>query len=165
MTLYTIQASKFDSYYPNQPFWGDKYAAALSADSHPIGTDLDLKREWIYVYEVELLTDGLYPHIFDYKQIDHHLYFNGLETSHDFYYDLSIGDWNYRLFQGEKIQKRLLDAYFIGYVAKMNGIELLSFFDANQYEFKIIQSWDYSKLIDEYDDMSSDGDIFEYNNN
>lgn len=167
MTLYTIQSARFEKFNKNQPFWGDKYSAALNADSHPLGSQLDANNDWIYVHEVELLTDGLSPHIFDTTNPDHHLYLNGLgdAESNKFYTNLSLGEWSYRVMQKPKIRSRLIQAHFIGYISKMNGCELLSFYDPNKYQWGLSQSWDYSYLIDEYDDLKGDGGIYEFNNN
>ena len=68
MTLYTIAPEQIQL-LNNQPFWDCKYMAALNADSHPLSDVYDDHKKWIYVHEVELLTDPaeFWPHVFDAK--------------------------------------------------------------------------------------------------
>jgi len=168
MTLYTIGSKRMKTFEENQPFWGDRFGAALCTDSHIIADNLDNNGEWIFVHEVELLTDSidLDAHILDYKNPDNHYYFNGLESGDltKFYNNLSIGEWNFRLFQSEPIQERLRKFKFLGYISKMMDIELLTLFDADQFEWKFCRKWDYSEILDEYDNLN-DNKGYEFHNN
>ncbi len=156
MKLYTIGSENL-TLNKEQPFWGDKFAAALNADSHPLSIDLDNDAEWIFVHEVEILTKGL--QFFEYYNPDDHIYFEDLRKEPKFYKDLALDRWNYRLFQPRDIKKRLRRALFNGYVSKINDFDLLTLFDAYNIDIKPLRKQCYALILDEYDELKGGGGI------
>jgi len=156
MKLYTIGAEKL-TLNKEQPFWGDKFAAALNADSHPLAIDLDNAGAWIHVHEVEILTNNL--QFFEYYNPDDHIYFEDLRNNPKFYKDLALDRWNYRLFQPRDIKKRLRKALFNGYVSKINDCDMLTLFDAYNVDIKHNRKQCYALILDEYEDLKGEGGI------